>query len=565
VRLYPIPSNIWGQGKSQEEIDREILSAADVAEWSFSSEAARSGWVLDLTPFIEADPTFQPEDFYPNTLESFQWNDVTWGVPVAGAIPVMYYTRDSFDAAGLSYPVAGWTKEDFLSLAKQLTRYEGNEILRYGFEDKAALMTIGGQAAAVWSPGDPTSLYEEKTRAFVEWYADLHLRHGVMPIPRSFSPDPPPASGPSEHFEIKSAMWTGFGFDLTMYQPRVARLGIAPLPKGWPTPWFIVRPLIISVGTAHPQESWRWLNFVSHRRTLTPGREIYPFEVPVRRSVAESMNFWSGLAGAAQMTGDQEGQAYETQASTYRYAMEHSSRAVTGLVDQKELGEAIVAIFGGEPVDQAFARARQAAVEAYAAQEHARATPSPIVVATPATESSPQQVITFVPGHPADLATYHELALTFEQENHAISVEIRSSHSDLSQVDCFAGGVAPGNPMDRDKLLPLDPLLEQEPDFPTDVFYPAHLEAFRVEGELWGLPLQTSMWAVYYNKDLFDLAGIPYPEAGWTQADFEKKALALTLGQGEAEQYGYTLLGGVFFGSSAKLTLWILRTRASSE
>lgn len=41
---------------------------------------------------------------------------------------------------------------------------------------------------------------------------------------------------------------------------------------------------------------------------------------------------------------------------------------------------------------------------------------------------------------------------------------------------------------------------------------------------LWGLPRDVSSFAIYYNADLFDEAGLDYPEAGWTWEDMNTAA-----------------------------------------
>lgn len=58
------------------------------------------------------------------------------------------------------------------------------------------------------------------------------------------------------------------------------------------------------------------------------------------------------------------------------------------------------------------------------------------------------------------------------------------------------------------------------------------------EGEaLWGLPRDVSAFAVYYNQDLFDEAGVEYPQNGWTWDEFELAAAEISaLG---AETYGF--------------------------
>ncbi len=60
-----------------------------------------------------------------------------------------------------------------------------------------------------------------------------------------------------------------------------------------------------------------------------------------------------------------------------------------------------------------------------------------------------------------------------------------------------------------------------------------------------GLPWDGSAVLMYYNKDLFDEAGIPYPEKDWTWEDFRRIAVRLTRdrdGDGRADQFG-ALLG----------------------
>jgi len=47
------------------------------------------------------------------------------------------------------------------------------------------------------------------------------------------------------------------------------------------------------------------------------------------------------------------------------------------------------------------------------------------------------------------------------------------------------------------------------------------------EGQLWGIPAGVDLWVMYYNKDLFDRYGIPYPEPKWTWDDFVDTILSV--------------------------------------
>jgi ABC-type glycerol-3-phosphate transport system substrate-binding protein len=91
----------------------------------------------------------------------------------------------------------------------------------------------------------------------------------------------------------------------------------------------------------------------------------------------------------------------------------------------------------------------------------------------------------------------------------------------------------------RQYVLNLQPLLASDPNFSLDDFYPQALDAFRWQGDLWGLPADIRLKVIYYNQSLFDKAGVEYPSLNWKFDEFLEKAVALTHGEGEEKQYGF--------------------------
>jgi len=74
-------------------------------------------------------------------------------------------------------------------------------------------------------------------------------------------------------------------------------------------------------------------------------------------------------------------------------------------------------------------------------------------------------------------------------------------------------------------------------------YYPGILAVNEYEGDVYGLPWIAQPVILYYNKALFDAAGVEYPDSDWTWDDFTEKAKALTLdtdGDGEVDQWGFT-------------------------
>lgn len=61
----------------------------------------------------------------------------------------------------------------------------------------------------------------------------------------------------------------------------------------------------------------------------------------------------------------------------------------------------------------------------------------------------------------------------------------------------------------------------------TSLFYPRALEAFQYDGVQYGLPESFSTVLLFYNKDLFDQAGLEYPTDEWTWSDALEAATAI--------------------------------------
>lgn len=158
-------------------------------------------------------------------------------------------------------------------------------------------------------------------------------------------------------------------------------------------------------------------------------------------------------------------------------------------------------------------------------------------------------------GDPAELAAYEGLVADFMAQHPEISVELGHVPGQGEYRQRLAAAFAAGAPPDvmllnyrrvpafaaQGGLEPLGPYLAQSEAISVADFFPEALEAFTWQEQLWCLPQNLSSLVLYYNQDLFDAAGLPYPAAGWTWADFLAAAQALTLdmdGDGRIDQYG---------------------------
>jgi multiple sugar transport system substrate-binding protein len=122
----------------------------------------------------------------------------------------------------------------------------------------------------------------------------------------------------------------------------------------------------------------------------------------------------------------------------------------------------------------------------------------------------------------------------FEAENPDITVEVTTlpygDYGTALQTDLAAGTVSDvfdiefANYASYQANGVLAPLEVSNPE----AYRPSLLEAYSTDGTSYALPSSFSTVVLFFNKDLFDAAGLEYPNSDWTWADEEEAALALT-------------------------------------
>ena len=157
-------------------------------------------------------------------------------------------------------------------------------------------------------------------------------------------------------------------------------------------------------------------------------------------------------------------------------------------------------------------------------------------------------------GSPEELAVWNNIVTDFQQANPTIKVKVDVSDWESywnKLKTLYAGGTPPDVfAMDaplypdwaaRGVLLNLQPFIDKDSQALEGV-YPVTLEAYKRPDGYYGLPRDFQTIVLYYNKDMFDKAGVAYPTADWTMDDLRAAAKKLTVdgdGDGKAEQYGF--------------------------
>jgi multiple sugar transport system substrate-binding protein len=91
----------------------------------------------------------------------------------------------------------------------------------------------------------------------------------------------------------------------------------------------------------------------------------------------------------------------------------------------------------------------------------------------------------------------------------------------------------------------LQPYIEAS-GYDLDDYWPYLLDSARYQGDIYGLPRDIEAHVLYYNKKLFDEAGVAYPTEDWTWDDLLVAAEKLTKkdASGRVTQYALGMEGG---------------------
>ncbi|MFI7642527.1 ABC transporter substrate-binding protein [Nonomuraea sp. NPDC049400] len=139
------------------------------------------------------------------------------------------------------------------------------------------------------------------------------------------------------------------------------------------------------------------------------------------------------------------------------------------------------------------------------------------------------------PDHVKDLDTIEK---AFEKENPNVDVVVETAPFDqyfTKLQTSIAGGTAPDtfelnyeNFVTYASAGSLLDLATVAGDGDTSVYAQESLNAFKRDGKQYALPASFSTVVLFYNKDLFDKAGVAPPTADWTWADEQAAAAKLT-------------------------------------
>jgi ABC-type glycerol-3-phosphate transport system substrate-binding protein len=350
-------------------------------------------------------------------------------------------------------------------------------------------------------------------------------------------------------------MWGGKSSDLDTWELSSRNLGFVPYPQSLgANRYFEYQGYMISVGTQHPQEAWRWISWLSYQDIPPFGLSYSTNTLPPRRSVAEASNAWQRLNPDV--------------AAAFRWVFDNVSDFSPPLNDilvdgsfanciRRGIDKALLAVLvDRESAEVALAQAQAWVMDQFvnAIEQQAALEAHPIVVHTSRPELRPLAdgiEIEFLIST-GDVKPYKELAKDFQQEHPEISVHVELHGPSLTkthrqpQLDimaqrapCFEG-VPTISLIDRQMLLDLTPLLESDPRLSQEDFFAVFLYPLLWDDQLLGLPALGSVPLIAYNRELFDRLGHPYPPLDWDWDDFLRFSQLLAADGETGKCYAYS-------------------------
>lgn len=519
-----------------DEVEQYLNDVAEYAETAdvllvngeLAPEATRAGYFLDLTPLVSTDTALNTADFYPPLWDSFQWDGGVWAIPIAGEVIGLYYNPQAFDDAGLAYPNENWSIADFENAIQTLAQFnDEGEIVTPGLLNMGGMNNFG--------------------MLLISMLGDDVVDDGILPNVPDFS-NPDIASLVTAWADIRNtgAMDfpdSGFNSNTLPFTLGPSFLGIsfgednANIPVPFPGGGIGIDPqgFAISAGTQNPELAYELIKFLTTSPEIA---ETFFSETPARRSMNTSQT--DEDVTFTQMTPELEAFIAQGMETGISLSEARFSRYLSEVIFQ----------FTDEQIDvqQALNELEDTWMERLAiADERGTTTdftvlpPAPPPVLAEGEISLNFKLAVFFSPLPneSEWQTFIDEFVASEPEIGFVDLEVGfvSNTIDLvEESDCFYVPFNLVPSMDTTTVISLDPLMSADPNLDINDFLPNVLPMVQHNGLTWAFPLTLQPTVLNYNTGIFQEAGIPFPENGWTVDDFEIALRNLEGYVGENEQ-----------------------------
>ncbi|MCZ7448283.1 sugar ABC transporter substrate-binding protein [Rhizobium rhizogenes] len=208
--------------------DVMMMSSGYIQQW------ADAGNLADLTS-LSKDIDFSA--YTKSAVDTARINNGLYAIPLSWSGPVLFYNKDAFDAAGLSYPSSDWTWDKFLAAAKKLTvkKNADGAPSQWGYSVFGRYAEVDGwvyRNGGRYLNSDSTALEPNPAAIHaLKYLTDLVVKEKVAPTPKDMQ-----GVRYQDIFPLgMSAMWIDGSWNINGVRTVVGnkfKWGIAEVPKG---------------------------------------------------------------------------------------------------------------------------------------------------------------------------------------------------------------------------------------------------------------------------------------------------------------------------------------------
>ncbi len=238
-----------------------------IVEPAWIAGMIRGDMATDLTPLVGAD-RFDLEAFRPGYLQENQWNGKLYGLTWNASNMVLVYNRTLYAEAGLVFPYAGWSLQDFRANIQKLSNPEKQ---RWGFNWPSVATSASNVILFPLLYANGGKLIDPQTQRAtfdqpelvntLEWLADLNINKTDW-IDRTSK----------AMLDGHVGMWYSWEGPLSNYilADRLHEKfdwGVAYNPRGTAEPVTLQKGLsmVLLTSSQHPKEAWEFIKYYFSR------------------------------------------------------------------------------------------------------------------------------------------------------------------------------------------------------------------------------------------------------------------------------------------------------------
>lgn len=271
-----------------------LIAAGAAPDVFFINNISLPGFAAQgaFTPLAEFVDEEYLDDFFPGHLDAFRYEGELMAVPRDISNLVLFYNQDMFEEAGVEPPSEGWTFDDFLAAARELTKdTDGDgQIDQFGFGYSTYYLFW---EPWIWSNGgqffsddhSEFTLDQEAALEGLQFYVDLRCEENVAPT----SEQAAERNAASMFAEGDAAMivdgrWrvaplnnnpaVDFQWDVALFPEGEAGSIVDIDGSGWG----------ISSSSDAPEAAWEFIEFLASPEAMAQWTEA-GIIIPARRSV----------------------------------------------------------------------------------------------------------------------------------------------------------------------------------------------------------------------------------------------------------------------------------------